>query len=317
MVGGDADAEPEEVAVSRILLTGASGFIGSRAMVAMVEAGHDVYAVSSREREQLAGVRWLRGDLLDRDSAGELVARARPEWLMHLAWTAEPGVYWTSPENLSWVEATLRLLRAFADVGGERAVLAGTCAEYEWGSGSGICEEESTPIRPRALYGVSKNATRTIAESFAAASGFEVCWGRIFFLYGPGEPAARLVPAVARALLQKQSVPVSDGTQVRDFLHVDDVAGAFVALLESQVTGPVNIGSGQPITVRELIELVAAEAGSRELVRFGALAPRPGDPATLLADVRRLRETVGFTPRIPIEQGIAETVAWWREQLPA
>ncbi len=271
-------------------------------------------APQSPERDPLDSVRWLRGDLLDRDCAGELVARVRPEWLMHLAWTAEPGVYWTSPENVRWVEATLRLLRAFVGSGGTRAVIAGTCAEYEWGCGNGVCIEESTPLRPTTLYGVSKDATRAVAEAFAREAGFEVCWGRIFFLYGPGEPPVRLVPAVARALLAGVPVPVSDGTQVRDFLHVDDVARAFLALLESTATGAVNIGSGEGITVRELIELVAANTGSAELLEFGALARRAGEPGTLLADVRRLRDEVGFRPRIGIEDGIAGTVEWWRQQ---
>jgi nucleoside-diphosphate-sugar epimerase len=245
------------------------------------------------------------------------VKQVRPELLLHLAWTAEPGLYWTSPENVRWVEATLRLLRAFADYGGRRAVFAGTCAEYEWGGEGGICVEDSTPLKPATLYGISKGATLAVSQAFAGEVDVELCWGRIFFLYGPGEPAGRLVPSVARALLEGTRVPVSEGTQVRDFLHVDDVAAAFMRLLESPFVGPVNIGSGHGVTVREMIELVSRAAGRPDLVEFGALAQRQGEPPALIADVRRLRDQIGFRPRILLEEGIAETVAWWGKALSA
>jgi nucleoside-diphosphate-sugar epimerase len=255
------------------------------------------------------------GDLLEPTTARDLMERLRPERLLHLAWIAKPGVYWTSPENICWVEATLRLLREFADHGGRRAVIAGSCAEYDWWSGSGLCVESSTPLRPATLYGISKDATRALSEGFAAAVGIELSWGRIFYLYGPGEPGTRLVPFVAQALLEGRPAGVGDGLQVRDFLHVDDVAEALVALLESHIEGPVNIGSGRGVAVRDVIELVARSAERPELVRFGARPPRAREPPSLIADVGRLQREVGFQPRIPLQAGIEETVAWWREAL--
>jgi nucleoside-diphosphate-sugar epimerase len=301
--------------MSRVLVTGAGGFIGSRATDALVNAGHDVWAVSSRGLDRVEGARWMKGDLLDPTAARELIAQVRPEWLLHFAWTAKPGVYWTSPENVQWIEATLRLLREFADRGGSRAVLAGTCAEYAWDGESGVCAEGSTPLSPETLYGISKNATRAVCEAFAAEVGVDLCWGRIFFLYGPAEPQARLVPSVARALLEGREAPVSDGTQMRDFLHVDDVAAGFVTLLKSNLTGAVNIGSGRGVAVREVVELIGRAVGRPELVQFGALAPRPGEPTELVADIGRLRDEAGFEPRITLEDGIAATVAWWRQAL--
>src|SRR5439155_6654344 len=128
-----------------------------------------------------------------------LLAAVRPTHLLHLAWIATPGVYWTSPENHRWVEASLHLLRCFAAGGGRRAVLTGTCAEYDW-SAAGVCHETQTPLRPTTVYGVCKDELRRRAEEVCRAAGVSLAWARLFFLYGPGEHPARLFPGVVQAL---------------------------------------------------------------------------------------------------------------------
>jgi nucleoside-diphosphate-sugar epimerase len=281
--------------VSRVLVTGATGFIGSHALTALEERGHDVHPAAV--------------DLLDPGAAEELVRGARATHLLHLAWYAVPGRFWAAPENAAWVEATLRLLRAFYAAGGRRAVGAGTCAEYDW-SGDGLLSETATPLRPATLYGRAK------AQTFEAGAALgELAWGRVFFLYGPREHPDRLVASVARRLLAGDEAPTSEGAQVRDFMHVADVAGAFAALLDSGVKGAVNIGSGEPVTVREVVNEVARAAGRPELLRPGALPQREGEPAELVADVRRLRDEVGFRPRYELESGIKDTVDYWRERV--
>jgi len=252
-------------------------------------------------------------DLLEGAAAGELMERVRPSRLLHLAWYAVPGEYWTSGENLRWLEASLRLVRAFAAVRGERATLAGTCAEYEW-SRSRYREDEA-PLRPATLYGASKLALGQVAETYASAEGFSLAVGRIFFTYGPGEPEGRLLPSIVRPLLEGRRAATTDGSPVRDFLHAADVADALVALLHSDVTGPVNIASGEGVAVRELVALAAEAAGRPELVDYGALPPRPDEPAELVADVRRLREVVGWRPSLPLAEGVARTVDELRARL--
>ena len=271
-----------------------------------------------------AEVSWHEIDLLDATATRDLLSQVRPERLMHLAWYAEHGRFWTSPENVRWVEASLALLRAFVSVGGARAVLAGTCAEYDWGwldeatnGSTPRCHEYDTPLAPHALYGASKHAVRLVAEKYAELESVELAWGRVFFLYGPAEQPTRLVPAVVRSLLSGIETPTSDGLQIRDFMHVEDVAAAFVALLESDVRGSVNIASGEAVTVRSVIERIASTTGRPELVRWGALERPPADPAVLVADVTRLREEVGFSSTIGLEAGLDSTVAWWREVLDA
>jgi nucleoside-diphosphate-sugar epimerase len=298
--------------VSRVLVTGATGFIGRNALAPLRERGFEVHAVArAAPPEELAGqAEWHPADLLDPAAADGLVAAVAPTHLLHLAWYAEPGAYWTSPENLSWVEASLRLLRAFAAGGGRRAVLAGTSAEYDWSHG--VLAEEGTPIRPATLYGAAKHGLHTVAAAFAAEAGFELAWGRIFFLYGPHEHPARLVASIVLPLLRGEEARSSEGSQVRDFLHVSDVAGAFAALVDSSLTGPVNVASGEGVAIREIVERIGAITGRPELLRIGALPSREGDPPSLVADAGRLRGELGWSPSLDLDAGLGSTVDWWR-----
>jgi len=302
---------PAHPDVSRVLVTGARGFVGAPATEALAAAGHEVHAVGSGPPPSgRPGVTWHRTDLLDPAAVSQLLGDIAPAKLLHLAWYTEHGRFWRAPENLAWVEATLHLLRAFQAAGGTRAVLAGTCAEYDWTVSP--LSERSTPLAPATLYGSAKHATRLVAEAWAREVGLELAWGRIFFLYGPGEAPDRLLPSVARALLAGHEAPTTAGEQVRDFLHVDDVAGAFVALLGSDVTGAVNIASGDGVAVREFVELVAEATGRPDLLRVGAIPMRADDPPHLVADVRRLHEEVGFTPLLSLREGVEAAVDWWR-----
>jgi nucleoside-diphosphate-sugar epimerase len=296
----------------RALVTGATGFVGRHALRALAELGFEVHAASRGEPPaELAGLAvWHRADLLEPSSAEAVIGATRPSHLLHLAWYAEHGEYWGSLENVRWVEASLRLLRRFADADGRRAVVAGTCAEYDW-SRSPLSEVD-TPLRPATLYGAAKHGLHVVAAALAAGAGFELAWGRIFFLYGPHEDPRRLVASVARALVRGERAPASHGRQLRDFLHAEDVAGAFAALLASEVTGAVNVASGQGVAIRDVVALLGELSGRPELVELGALPARPGDPAELVADVGRLREEVGWRSGRSLEEGLGETLEWWR-----
>jgi len=300
----------------RVLVTGASGFIGRHALAPLLRRGFEIHAVTSGAPPPWSPgeVRWHRADLLAPAAHETLLRAAAPTHLLHLAWYAEHGRFWTSTENVRWAAATIALVQAFAEHGGGRAVLAGTCAEYRWGL-PGPCVEDLTPLEPATLYGTAKHATRAVLQAAAPALGIELAWGRVFFLYGPDEAPGRLVAAVARALVAGERAATGDGTQIRDFMHVADVGAAFAALLDSPVAGAVNIASGEGRPLRDVIDAIGAASGRPELLDIGALAPRPDDPAELVADVAKLRDEAGFVPSIGLEEGIASTVAWWREQL--
>jgi nucleoside-diphosphate-sugar epimerase len=295
------------------MLTGATGFVGAPTLGALAEAGHEVHAVARRSGPELDGATWHEADLLE---GADVLDEVRPEILVHVAWYAEHGRFWDSRENVRWVEASLALLRAFVAAGGRRAVMVGTCAEYEWGGEDNLNEHDS-PVRPATLYGACKEALHRLAAAQARESGFELAWGRLFFMYGPDEYPARLVPSVIRALLAGERAATTTGTQVRDFMHVEDVAMALVALTQSDVTGPVNIASGSPSSVADIVEKIGALTGAAHLIDRGARPTPDGEPARIVADVKRLEREVGYRPSISLGDGLRSTVDWWRGRAPA
>lgn len=298
----------------RVLLTGATGFIGRHVLAPLRARGFDVHAVGRRPAAAVDGLRWHHADLLAPGAAAALVDVVRPTHLLHLAWYVQPGAFWTSPENLRWVGASLELVRAFREGGGTRAVLAGTCAEYEWGAAQ-ACVERGTPTVPATLYGACKDSLRRIVEAYGRTAEMSSAWGRIFLLYGPHEPPGRLVSSVAAALVNGEVARCSHGEQVRDFLHVADVADAFAALLASDVTGPVNIASGTPVRLKDVIHELARRAGASDRVQLGAVPAPANDPAVLTASVARLRDEVGWAPAHDLGSGLDDTLAWWRGTL--
>jgi nucleoside-diphosphate-sugar epimerase len=297
---------------ARVLVTGATGFVGRQTLGPLRELGFEVHVVGRHAPDDPA-INFHCGNLFDPDSAAGIVREVKPSHLLHLAWDTEPGRFWNSPLNLDWVGASLAILRAFAEAGGKRAVMAGTCAEYRWGSDQAL-DEMGSELAPSTLYGVSKDALRRVVFAFAETASLSVAWGRIFFLYGPQEKAGRLVSDAIAALDSGQPFATTDGRQLRDFMHVEDVARAFAALLASDVGGAVNIATGQAVAVRAVLEAIADETGAHGMLRLGA-RPRPADdPPVIVAASDRLRYEVGFTPRYAIGEGVAQAVRWWREQ---
>jgi nucleoside-diphosphate-sugar epimerase len=301
--------------MKKVLLTGASGFIGRHCIEPMLARDFEVHAVSLTPPpvalSTLPGVHWHRSDLLDAGAVKALVSEVEPKHLLHLAWYAVPGNYRTSPENLRWVQASLELYLAFAAHGGRRAVGAGSCIEYGQ-TDQQRCAEGVTPLAPSTLYGACKHAFHLMSEAFALEAGLSAAWGRIFFLYGPHEHPDRLVAHVTRSVLGGKLVRTTHGNQLRDFLHVGDIGAALAALLDSDVSGAVNIGSGLPVTLKDLFGKIAEFTGQGDLIAVGALPTPVNEPPVICADVTRLREEVGWSPQYDLHRGLRETVAWWK-----
>jgi nucleoside-diphosphate-sugar epimerase len=296
----------------RVLVTGASGFIGAPCLPRLRDLGYEVHALSTRPRPDADGVCWHTADLLAPGTAAKLCAAVRPTHLLHLAWYVVPGKLVEAPENYDWVRASLELLQAFGDHAGQRTVFVGT--GYEYDARYGYCSEALTPAQPDTVYGTCKNALRLLLESYARRNGLSAAWARVFFVYGPGEAPERLVPTVIRSLLEGQPARCSPGLPVRDYLHVADAADALVALLHSAAEGPFNVASGIPVTIRDLILAIGRKLNAPERVQLGAIPARPDDAPLIVADTTRLRETLAWRPRFDLDRGLDDTIDWWRAQ---
>jgi nucleoside-diphosphate-sugar epimerase len=289
------------------LVTGAAGFIGQRTLPLLLSSGCEVHAVSRAPRvASIHSLHWHACDLFDERAVAELVESVQATHLLHLAWCTEYPGYWTSLDNLKWVRSTLVLAERFQEAGGVRAAFAGTCAEYDWSYG--FCSETLTPLAPQTLYGTAKDATRRMLTSYASLTQLSTAWARLFFMFGHDEHPNKLVRSISQALLDGREAPCSEGSQIRDFLHVEDVAAALVAILASPVHGAINVGSGQATTVRQLVQELADLTGNASLLRPGAVATRAGEAPCVLADVRRLREEVGFQPAVDRQARLEQVV---------
>jgi nucleoside-diphosphate-sugar epimerase len=292
----------------KVLVTGASGFVGSRVVESLQRRGFAVHAVSRSSRDTSGNMVWHRADLLDEaDAAGLVRDVAATHWL-HLCWYTEPAKYWHAAENLHWVATTMRMAEQFRAAGGRRIVVAGSCAEYDWSYG--YFREDATPLSPRTTYGRCKHALHELLQAFAASYDLELAWGRIFHVFGPHERPDRLIPSIVLALLGGRDAVCTHGDLLRDFLHVADVAEAFAHLVDIGYLGAVNICSGIPVAIRSVAEIAAAQLGARGRVRYESPPASDDQPQLIVGDNRKLVH-LGWRPKFGLIDGVEDTVRWW------
>ena len=294
--------------MKRVLVTGGNGFVGRSCLAHLHRHGFEVHAVTRRSPPETAATRWHHANARDLAEMQVLLSSIRPTHLLHLAWCTQPGAFWASPENLNWLHSSVELFHAFEQSGGTRIVATGSCAEYDWTAGT--CNEQTTPCRPGTLYGRTKLAVAAYLDAMRHA-GFSTAWARLFFLFGPEASEHRMPGVVIAALNRNEPAKCSDGTQLRDFLHIEDAARGIVSLIDSEVTGPINICSGTATPIRWMAQRVAELMGKSDLLQLGALPTPDQDPALIVGDNSRLREEVGWSATLSLDEGLRHTVAGW------
>ena len=311
------------MATSRVLVTGATGLIGRQALTPLADLGFEVHAVSRtlpKKDAEALGIKpspchWHVADLLQPQATTTLLEKISPTHILHFAWYAEHGLYWKSPLNLAWLNATLHLISELARMGGKRFIGAGTCAEYDWDFSDsteqpGMCYEEKTPLKPATLYGAAKASAYLTGKALAETQNLSFAWGRIFLLFGAGEDARRIVPSLIRAHLFGIEINCSQGTQERDFISSTALGEAFAHLAASDIQGDMNMGSGQTTTLRALSERIAQLVGQTGKVRFDAF--HDAGPKKLVPNLQRLRQDLKWQHQESMDAALLSATNGWR-----
>jgi nucleoside-diphosphate-sugar epimerase len=292
----------------RFLVTGASGFIGRHAVTELLNQGHEVVALTrsgSRVDDRASS---LSCDVLAASDLDSLVRTAEADTLLHLAWETRHGYYWNAPENIEWVAASALLIKAFRQSGGQRAVVAGTCAEYA-ATQDLVCDALSTPIAPEHLYSTAKDSLRRMIESYARTTGLSFAWGRIFHLIGPHESDRRLVPGAIRALKERRAFDVNNPDKRLDVMDARDCGRGFAMVAASEVEGPLNVGSGTLVPIGEIVRQVASMLGRPDLLRFTAASDPQDGLSERCAELSTLRDAVGFSPSYTLRDTLQTAIA--------
>lgn len=268
-----------------ILLTGATGFVGKQILRSLLASGHSV--VAPVRPASMAGLdkHEPRLRLLEVEDVFALPV----DWwaeicqgcdaVVHAAWYVEPGLYLDSPRNFHCVTGTLAMAEGAARTDLAHFVGLGTCVEYRLPSEHLTIE---SPLEPKTLYAAAKLSTYQMLDRYFAGSGTNFSWCRLFYLHGEGEHPSRLVPYLRQRLTRGETAKLSKGTQLRDFMDVADAGRMIASVINTGQTGPINICSGVPITIRALAEAIADEYGRRDLLEFGSADIHPSDPLAVV-----------------------------------
>jgi UDP-glucose 4-epimerase len=295
----------------RILITGASGFIGSQVATLGQKLGAELHILSSRQGEN-PGARLWRTDLGDESAVKKVVAEIRPDGVIHLA---AAGVRYASGSLAGLLRTNVsgldNLLRAVAELEHlTPVVIAGSCSEYA-AQKRPITEDD--PVGPLTAYGVSKASATLTAHLFSDRIPITIL--RPFNIYGPNELSPRLLPYIVERTLCGEPIDLTGGEQIRDYSFVTDVAGAFwLALATTPLRAGfemLNYGSGEAITVRSFVNSIVAqleESGYRPDIRFGSRPYRSDEAMVCVPNVTRMRAALGVTAVTPLESGVRQSL---------
>jgi dTDP-6-deoxy-L-talose 4-dehydrogenase (NAD+) len=265
----------------RVLVTGATGFIGRHVMECLAQAGRPVRAVirsgSAPRLQHTRDVEIIESpDIFNESPLWWKRACSDVDKCLHLAWIAKPGEYLHSIKNFDCLSGTISFARGAAEAGVSRFVGVGTCLEYRIDDRPLSTE---TPLCPRTLYGGAKAATFQALSAWFFYCGTSFLWPRLFHVYGEGEDQRRFIPYLHKMMADGHVAELTSCHQVRDFLDVKDCAQRLTSLIDSDVAGAFNLCSGVPVTLRQVAESIAAKYGrSIDLLKFGAKPELKNDP---------------------------------------
>lgn len=297
----------------RVFVTGAGGFIGSHIVKALLANSHQV-AVLRRKDSNSKRLSHLHIDYIDVESElgkfsdleQDKLSKFNPEVVIHAGWVGVGNIQRNDIVQLKNIELTSNIFHACKTAGVKHFLGFGSQAEY------GRCEgsiNENQALVPTTLYGAAKSAAGLVTRVEAALSNIEFTWVRVFSTYGPGDEPYWMIQDVAKQLVQGKAPSLTPGTQLWDYLYVDDAADAIVSIVEhNKGLGAVNLGSGTTATIRSIVEQMREIANPGVQINFGAVSFRDDQVMHLEADISKLTNATGWTPRVSLAEGLKVTI---------
>ena len=297
--------------MNKIFITGASGFVGARVARLLIEDGRDV-ALLLRESSNtwrvddlLGKCTVIRGSFFDCNLFRQEITSFAPQAVIHIAWDGVKGADRDGSTQMRNLTASIDLFNLAQEVGCRNFIGLGSQAEYGLMGGR---ISEGAPTNPVSIYGATKLATGVVLDRASIVLGMRFAWLRLFSSYGSGDDGAWLLPYVINTLLKEQVPIVTKGEQIWDYIHVDDVAGAIIATLDSQARGIFNLGSGTAYPLRSIIEQVRDRINPLLPIEFGGLPYSKDQVMHLESDISSLTRATGWRPKISLTNGISDLV---------
>ena len=307
---------------TKVLLTGGTGFLGHHVVKALLDKKADVtLLIQPHEKTwRLDGIESniniIKAKLTDSEGTKKAVQEVRPEIIIHFAGWMERKRDVNILDDMyeHHVSSTINLILA-ADPEITKLMLnTGTSEEYGEQPDPFI---ETLPIDPVSPYSASKGAATVMAAYLSKATGMPVVTMRPFITYGPGQVHDTLIPFLIKGVLQKKTVELTEGLQYRDFIFVDDLVSCYLAVIEKAESinsaQVFNVGTGQKTMVRDVIETIANFTNGQDYLKIGARPMRSGEPESMVAEIQKARDFLGWEPKVSLSKGIGRTIDWWRE----
>ncbi len=292
----------------KILLTGPTGFIGSAFTLLALSRGHRIAGLALPEEKipphlpPHENLRWLRGTL--DDAPWREIEEFGADVCIHMAWITTPGIYLESPENFKFRDASLKFLREVNRLGTNHIVGLGTCVEYQ--ITNEILSEDKTPVEPTTPYAQCKNDLRVALEKEATERGFVFAWTRVFYPYGPREHPSRLCSSIIQKLSRDEKIVLKTPDSTKDYIFIEDLAGALLTVVEKKFSGAINLGTGVGVSVKEIATTLEEILDKRGLVET-ANPPQTDPLGFVVADVGKLK-SLGWRQCVTMEDGLKRLV---------
>ena len=295
---------------NKILVTGASGFIGSHLCRRLCKSGAEVHGISRHKRNSSEnGLHWWQGDLTDISTVRKLLNTLKPDLIFHLA-THGAGardLELVLPTFQNGLVTTVNLLNVATEFGFSRLILPSSLEEPDMGNGN---------IAPSSPYAAAKWASSTYARMFHELYKAPIVILRIFMTYGPGQPLNKIIPYVILSLLQGQSPKLSSGQRQVDWVYIDDVVNGLLtaAHVEDAEGSTIDLGSGELVQIRTVVEKIVNLIDPEIKPLFGALPDRPLEQVRV-AETVKSNALIGWKPVVSLEEGLKRTVNWYKERV--